>query len=151
MAMLGYGFWSVLGYCVEYIDPSPPAAAPNRGYDKAASRAGSQSAKIWWVSWTALWTLFINLGWTREGVYASGICYKSRNYTQYVLSGTPSNFWYQCPTILPHILISMSHYCPIYFTYNLPTRLIKSYFFTYFFNVSLSVCTQYQFHQTHSS
>lgn len=41
MAMLGYGFCSVLGYeaAVEYIDPMP-----SLGYDSAARRAGSQSA-----------------------------------------------------------------------------------------------------------
>ena len=42
MAMLGYGFWSVLGYDAVYIGPRPPAES--LGYDKAASLAGSQSA-----------------------------------------------------------------------------------------------------------
>ena len=38
------------------------------------------------------------------------------DYTLYGDSGTPSNFWYQCPTISPLILISMSHSCPTYLT-----------------------------------
>ena len=34
--------------------------------------------------------------------------YNASAYTQYCESGTPSYFWYQCPTIFPLILISMS-------------------------------------------
>ena len=51
-------------------------------------------------------------------------------YTQYGDSGTPWFFWYQCPTIFPQILISMSQPCPTHISDEWPL-LTYSYILFY--------------------